>query len=127
MWVYKIATGALNRGSIFVGTGYSGAGVTLEQGRNNPTLVQAYNIGPIPPGKYRIEPPRDSKTLGPCVFDLTPMPGTETFGRSLFRIHGNNLQNDASHGCIILGPSIRHEIGQFVLSDKPDDILLVIC
>jgi hypothetical protein len=39
--------------------------------------------------------------------NLDPVDGTNTFGRSLFRIHGDNARHDASEGCIILGPSIR--------------------
>jgi hypothetical protein len=48
---------------------------------------------------------------------LDPLPGTSTFGRSLFRIHGNNAVNDASHGCVILGPFIRRAIAD---SDDTD-------
>ena len=45
---------------------------------------------------------------------LDPINGTDTHGRSAFRIHGNNIDNDASHGCVILGPAIRHLIASGV-------------
>jgi hypothetical protein len=37
-------------------------------------------------------------------------------------IHGNNAQNNASQGCIILGPDIRQQIsasGDHVLAVQP--------
>jgi len=40
---------------------------------------------------------------------LTPM-GHNALGRSGFMIHGNNVQNNASQGCIILGPAIRQQV-----------------
>ena len=42
--------------------------------------------------------------------NLGPMLGTDTFGRALFRIHGDNNSHNASEGCIILGPAIRQMI-----------------
>jgi hypothetical protein len=44
--------------------------------------------------------------------NLDPESGTEPFGRSLFRIHGDNASHDASHGCIILGPLVRRRIAE---------------
>lgn len=40
---------------------------------------------------------------------LPPEPGTQTFGRTAFRIHGDSISNPgtASEGCIILPPNIR--------------------
>ncbi len=45
---------------------------------------------------------------------LTPAPGTDTFGRSAFLIHGDNAKKDksASEGCIILGPALRQQIAE---------------
>jgi hypothetical protein len=39
-------------------------------------------------------------------------PGTNTFGRALFRIHGDNglANNTASHGCIVQGPVVRNRV-----------------
>lgn len=106
MWSYRIESGAVFDNGAKVGVGYSGHA----DGRNNPKMVAVPMIGPIPPGKYRIGPAYNHDHLGPCTMNLDPLPGTNTFGRSLFRIHGNNAQNDASHGCVILGPDIRRNI-----------------
>jgi|SRR6185312_8204516 len=82
---------------------YSGTG----PGRNNVEMEDARNVGPIPRGKYRIGPAHDDPERGPCVMALTPMLGTNEFGRSGFLIHGNNAENDASHGCLIAPPMVR--------------------
>jgi hypothetical protein len=39
--------------------------------------------------------------------NLEPLPGADVFGRSLFRIHGDNDENNASHGCLVTGPGVR--------------------
>ena len=107
MWTYKQSDGTLTQDGVFEGTGYSGTG----DGRNNPRMQDVQNVGPIPCGQYIIGPAYDDLGgLGPCVMHLDPYPSTNTFGRSLFRIHGDNVNHDASHGCVILGPSIRHLI-----------------
>lgn len=104
MWTYSQSTGEFSHDGQFEGTGYSGTGI----GRNRPSAQQIEGVGPIPQGLYTIGQPYDDPHLGPCVMHLDPAPGTNDFGRSLFRMHGNNKANDASHGCIILSPSIRH-------------------
>ena len=114
MWLYAIATGQLTHDGAFEGFGYSGA-IT---GRNNVQCCSIPNVGPIPPGDYTIGPVYEHPTLGPFVMNLTPLPGTNTFGRDLFRIHGDNANHDASHGCVILGRSQR------VAISKSDDNLL---
>jgi hypothetical protein len=106
MWTYAQRTGALSRDGEYEGTGYSGTG----EGRNNPSLQCEPDIGPIPQGVYRIGPAYDHPHLGPCVMTLEPAAGTNTFGRSLFRIHGDNVRHDASHGCIVFGPGTRRLI-----------------
>lgn len=108
-WTYHIKTGELlDPNGKFAGTGYSGE---AGQWRNNPALVRDQGLGPIPPGHYNIGPAYDApQSTGPCSMHLDPQPGTQVYGRSLFRIHGDNLRHDASHGCVILGPAIRHEI-----------------
>lgn len=88
--------------------GYSGS----KEGLNNPSLEDIQNIGPIPRGCYTIGPEYSHPVLGPCTMNLTPEPGTNTFGRSLFRIHGDNSQHDASHGCVILNKQTRQLIAQ---------------
>jgi len=95
-------------------TGYSGHG----PGLNNPALqeqkyypgVPGSYGGPIPVGTYGIGPPTTTK--GPLTFPLTPLPGTNTFGRDGMLIHGDNSDRDhsASEGCIVLGPDPRHKL-----------------
>ena len=96
--------------------GYSGYGVGY---KNNPAMqgVQAQQrgdpAGPIPQGSYYIGPLRDSANTGPDVLDLTPMPGTDTFGRDLLEIHGERkkgARGNASTGCIIEPPKVRRKI-----------------
>lgn len=105
-WTYSQKSGEMKQGTKLVGTGYSGTG----QGRNNPDMQNVRNVGPVPQGTYAISAPYDTKTHGPHVMALTPSADTNTFGRSEFLIHGDNSKHDASEGCIILGPSIRHRI-----------------
>jgi lipoprotein-anchoring transpeptidase ErfK/SrfK len=111
MWTYEITTGIMSNGTMRF-QGYSGAGHSPGEGRDNPAMQAMVGQGPIPVGNYMIGAPRDSARLGPYVMDLDPETGTNTFGRSLFRIHGNNATNDSSHGCVILPPDARHAIGQ---------------
>ena len=109
-WTYAITTGRMTHpdGGNFLG--YSGAGHTLREGRDNPAMQAVVKKGPIPVGVYDIGAPQASPHTGPYTMDLTPRPQTDTHGRDLFRIHGNNAQNDASEGCIILPPDARHAI-----------------
>lgn len=110
MFRYNSDTGQmLNAVGAHIGTGYSGTG----EGRNNPAMENVQGVGPIPRGMYRIGAARHSDRLGPIVMNLDPMLGTNVFGRSLFRIHGNNAANDASHGCIILDHHIREEVAAY--------------
>lgn len=108
MWTYDQSSGELRHDGEFEGTGYSGTGI----GRNRPEAQIIANTGPVPQGRYKIGKPYDHQHLGPCVMNLDAEPGTETFGRDLFRIHGDNQRHDASHGCIILGPAIRRLIAR---------------
>ena len=91
---------------------YDAAGTLIASGiwsghndaANDPTREREKGVGPLPKGVYMIGPLRDGGALGPDVMNLDPAPGTNTFGRSLFRIHGDNstpAPHDASDGCII--------------------------
>lgn len=123
-WEYSQSTGALyyidecgNRS--YIGAGYSGHGAGL----NNPNMQDVRNTGPIPQGNWTIGRQHDSTTLGPHVMALSAQPGTDTFGRSGFYIHGDNSRGDqsASHGCIILPRNIRDRI-----ANSGDDELVVV-
>lgn len=107
-WKYSQRTGRLSLGNIHIATGYSGNG----KGRNNPDMQHVRGVGPIPRGMYTISMPYKHPRLGPSVMNLDPMEGTDTLGRSLFRIHGNNISNNASNGCIVMGPAVRKAIAE---------------
>jgi hypothetical protein len=88
--------------------GYSGHG----EGKNNPAMQKVPNVGPIPVGKYTIGQPYDSPQTGPFTLPLTPDPENEMFGRSGFKIHGDNLSDpgNGSDGCIVVARDIREKI-----------------
>jgi hypothetical protein len=108
MYSYSQATGILTRNGATAGQGYSGHGA----GRNNPAMQATRDVGPIPQGQYKIGPPFDtpSTAQGPHVMRLTPVAGTNTFGRDGFLMHGDDPQHDASEGCIIMPPGVRDAV-----------------
>lgn len=121
-WLYIIRTGELLRpnGSL-AGIGYSGKA----EAKNDPSKVAIKDVGPLPPGFYKICPaipdwdgkgqPPKHPTMGAWpVIPLEPQIGNDMHGRSGFFVHGTNLTNDASHGCIIMGPLIRRELNNAV-------------
>lgn len=110
MWTYKIASGQMLGAAGQCFQGYSGAGHSLAEGRDNPQMVGTVGKGPIPPGHYTIGTPVQDVHTGPYSMHLTPEAGTDTLGRSAFLIHGNNAESDASHGCVIMPPDARHAI-----------------
>lgn len=121
MWVWSISKGEMYAPSgLRLGKGHSGWG----DAANDPKMVKERGIGPIPPGMWKIGEAYPHPKLGPVCMNLEPAIGTETFGRSLFRIHGDNCTpeaHDASHGCIILSPACRR-----ALASSPDKILHVV-
>jgi hypothetical protein len=120
-WEYSQSTGQLKHDGALIGTGYSGAGTTAATGRNNPAMQHVVDAGPIPQGQWSIGPAYQHPTHGPTVMNLTPV-GHNALGRTAFQIHGNNPTNNASHGCIIMGPAIRSQIaasGDATLSVVP--------
>jgi len=108
-WSYSQSTGDRSLDGDWVGTGYSGIG----PGLNDPDQQDVPDVGPIPQGTYSIEAARDDETIGPISMPLTPYPANEMFGRDDFLIHGDtaSMNHTASHGCIIMGPAIRGQIG----------------
>jgi len=87
--------------------GYSGKG----KGVNDPSMENVPFVGPIPKGAYDIMPPL-WKPQTKWGLDLEPRPGTNTFGRINFRIHGDNGKNNksGSKGCIIINDPFRSKI-----------------
>ncbi len=105
MFTFNSRTGEFKHDNLSLGFGYAGNGA----GKNNPDMERVKGHGPLPRGLYKIGAPYDDAHLGPVVFHLDPEPGTEMFGRSLMRIHGDSAAHpgDASDGCIILGLKLR--------------------
>lgn len=116
MLLYRQRDGEIDLDGHYEGLGYSGRG----SARNNGAMEHIANVGPIPRGKYKIGPAHDTLRLGPIVFNLEPV-GHDAHGRTLFRIHGDNMAHDASHGCIIAGRSIRERIA----ADKETELEVV--
>ena len=104
-WRYSQKTGDLSHDGKIVGSGYAGFG----EGVNNPADQAIPDVGPIPRGFYTIGPAFTHPAAGPMTMRLTPQPGTDTFGRSGFLMHGDTASMDhtASHGCIIQNRSVR--------------------
>lgn len=121
MWIWKISTGEMfSPTGLRQGKGHSGWG----EAANDPNRIKDKAIGPIPPGRWMIGAAYKHDKLGPVVMNLDPLPGTNTFNRSHFRIHGDNSTpdpHDASWGCIVLPPVARRAIAA-----SPDKILNVI-
>lgn len=120
MWQYAQSSGILTApdGSQ-AGKGYSGRG----EGLNAPQSQSVPDVGPIPQGSWLVGPFFDDPGgKGPIVAHVTPMPGTEVFGRSGFMIHGDNAaaNHTASEGCIILARPLREAI-----RDSGDSMLSV--
>lgn len=107
-WTYRQSDGALRHDNHTIATGYSGFG----DAKNNPERQDDAGVGPIPRGWWHMTGVESGGPTGPFTIILDPEPGTKTFGRSLFRIHGDSraAPGTASHGCIILGPQVRHEM-----------------
>jgi RHS repeat-associated protein len=94
----------------FKGSGYSGA-----PGFVNDSDSQSFPYaGPIPQGIYDIGLAYTHPRLKGFTMNLEPRSGTDTFGRDLFRIHGDNSEKNqsASEGCVVLSLKIRKQINQ---------------
>lgn len=113
-WEYAQSTGLMTYvdnqtgARTAIGTGYSGQGA----GVNNPAMQNQAHVGPIPQGTYDIGQAYRHQDLGRITMNLDPRPGTNTFGRDLFRIHGDNACQcrSASKGCIVLPRNVRERI-----------------
>ena len=108
MFIWHQTRGALMRDGELLGFGYSGNGY----GYNNPAAQVVKKVGPIPQGKYTIDPSCTDAQVGPCAMRLVPDPTNLMFGRSGFFIHGDNaaMNRTASEGCIVLSRTIRELI-----------------
>lgn len=107
-WKYDQSSGEMSHNGAVAAKGYSGR----DLGKNNPKMQAAVAVGPIPRGQWRMIDMRTSPNTGPLTIVLEPKPGTDTLGRSAFRIHGDSIAHPglASHGCIILPRPVRQRI-----------------
>jgi hypothetical protein len=101
VYTYRQSTGVLDHNGIVLLAGYAGHG----NGVNNPDLQDQHDIGPLPRGLYNMTALIDSPHTGLATIILDPDPANQMFGRSGFRIHGDNAaaNHTASDGCIIAG------------------------
>jgi hypothetical protein len=108
MWKWDQSAGELSHNGRIIEHGYAGNG----KGLNSPNFQDVRGIGPIPRGMWKMVSVGDIPNTGRFTIVLEPMPGTDTRGRSEFRIHGDNsrLDKSASHGCIILPRNVRGDI-----------------
>ena len=109
MWTYYRQTGNLqSTTNASVCTGYSGFG----EGKNDPSMSDVHNVGPLPAGMYTICEPHDDAQVGPYAMRLTPDAANEMFGRGDFLIHGDSFTHPgaASHGCVIIPRWARTQI-----------------
>lgn len=123
MWCWEIISGTMYdlslAGAFTAAKGYSG----FDFHKNNPASCVVHHLGPIPPGTYKIGTAYTHIRLGPVVMNLIPIAG-DMFGRSEFRIHGDNETPDpwdGSHGCIILPRDKR-----IMISESTDRVLQVV-
>jgi hypothetical protein len=102
--IYQQSSGKLwdHKGDLIT-TGYSGAPSAVNDGSKQAIK----SLGPIPTGTWTIGEAYDSKRVGPLAIPLYPM--HDAFGRTYFRIHGDNISMDrtASKGCIIVSRDVR--------------------
>jgi len=121
MYTYHQSTGVFERDGVTLFTGYAGHGA----GVNNPSLQQEPNVGPLPQGRYTMSQfVAKAKKTGLGTIRLKPDPANQMFGRSGFRIHGDNAELDrsASSGCIIIG---RAPDRQAIWNDPDHDVEVV--
>jgi hypothetical protein len=109
MWTYNQLNGNLSHEGELVGTGYSGHPPHV----NDPDAENVHNVGPIPTGEWEFGEAVQHPVLG-WALPITPAPGTETFGRSGFWCHGDEISHPgerlASDGCMIMALAIRQAI-----------------
>jgi hypothetical protein len=108
-WQWDQSAGTLSRNGALVARGYSGNG----RGLNRPAMQAAVGVGPIPRGMWRMTALRlTGASTGPYTIVLEPEPGTDTLGRSEFRVHGDSIAHPgtSSHGCIVLPRTVRETI-----------------
>lgn len=110
MMIYQQDTGLMFLDGAILGEGYSGQPPYVNSHADEDRL----DLGPIPCGLWSVGPAYEDGELGPLVMNLDAMPGTPTYDRIEFRIHGDSITNPgyASKGCIVMPESTRLAIIQ---------------
>jgi hypothetical protein len=123
-YTYSISTGQFKSSEGWSASGYSGKKINDDgyDYRNRPQQMQARNMGAIPTGAYYIVGVNSSITSNTIV--LSDDPSNDMHGRNGFRIHGDNNNNNASQGCIILNADARAKIAR-TFNSLSDAILTV--
>lgn len=109
MWTFRQSDGAMYFDNVFMCYGFAGHG----EGKNNPILQAAHDVGPLPVGRYAIaEMIPETASHGPYVLRLVPDPSNIMYDRGGFLIHGDNKKHPGtgSTGCIILPRTMREII-----------------
>ena len=121
MWTFQISAGAITdpKGAVLTREAYSGHPPHV----NDPHACGLKDVGPLPPGLYRIGGMTEDGRLGPCIMALTPVNVPGIGERGGFYIHGDNAAQDhtGSDGCIVAPLAVRKAV---VFSS--DDQLLVV-
>ena len=121
-WRYSQSTGhLLDPNGSLLSVGYSGRG----EGLNAPEYQNVPDVGPLPQGAWEIGEPYDSPDHGPYVLPLTPLEGTETFGRTAFKCHGDEKEHPGEH-LASLGCMIQARFARIALWERNDHILEVV-
>lgn len=86
-----------------------------------------HDVGPIPVGSWTMGEPYDApESTGFYTIPLTPKPGTETFGRTALKIHGDDVAyaglQKASDGCVVLARFAREILG--TSEDRDFDVVV---
>jgi len=118
---YEQATGDFYIDGKFLAKGYAG----YQEYANDTEFERLENLGPLPRGRYRMIYLGKYKDKGSVVTQLTPLPGTEMYGRDGMLIHGDNKRGNmsGSSGCIVLPRGARERIRDEIL--RGNDILRV--
>jgi hypothetical protein len=134
-WTWIIPTGEmLNPEGVLVGTGYAGGECGAHpEAVNNPDFCYVKDVGPLPPGKYRMVGLLAESRLGPNAIQLEPVPdenGSIAWmrGRGDFYIHPDlwnaaQKPRSASDGCIC-GLSAPVRLAMWASPDHDLNVLL---
>ena|SRR5579863_8463824 len=123
MWTWEQSTGQFYDAEMQpVGPpGYSGHGL----GVNNPAMQADPDVGPIPCGLWQAVELLPESSHGPNAIRLEPCEGTNTFGRSGFFMHGDEIAH-VGERLASLGCCVEFRLGRLTWWNSPDHFLNVV-